>query len=74
MIGIFKHCFQYFEAGKYSLLLNTQVDIMYALTTVHNFINMNNPNNLDCLLEVEDEIINKENVRLTKVKSHTVIN
>jgi len=51
-IGIFKNYFWYFKAGRHSLPLSTQVDIVYALTAVHNFINMNNPNNLGYVLKV----------------------
>ena len=32
--------------------LSTQVNIVYALTVVHNFININNPDNLGYFLEV----------------------
>ena len=47
---------------------------MYALTMVYNFININNPDNLDYTLEVEDKIIDKEDVRLIEVESDIVIN
>ena len=45
-IGVFKNRFRYFKASRRSLPLSTQVDIVYALTIVHNFININNPDNL----------------------------
>jgi len=74
IIGIFKYCFRYFKASRRSLPLSTQVDIVYALTAVYNFININNPDNLDYPLEVEDKIIDKEDVRLVEVESNIVIN
>jgi len=74
VIGIFKHRFRYFKAGRYSLPLSTQVDIVYALTAVYNFININNLDNLDYPLEVEDKIIDKEDIRLIEVESNIVIN
>ena len=39
-IGVFKHRFRYFEAGRRNLPLRTQVEVMYALTAVHNFVNV----------------------------------
>jgi hypothetical protein len=50
-IGVFKNCFQCFKISKYSLPLSMQVNIIYinivyALTIVHNFININNLDNL----------------------------
>jgi len=51
-IGVFKNRFWYFKAGRYSLPLSTQVDIVYALTAVYNFININNLDNLGYFLEV----------------------
>ena len=39
-IGVFKHRFRYFEAGRRNLPLRTQVEVTYALTAVHNFINV----------------------------------
>ena len=50
------------------------MDIVYALTTVYNFINLNNLNNLDWPLKVKNKIIDKEDIRLTEVKSNIVIN
>ena len=50
------------------------MDVVYALTAVYNFININNPDNLDWPLEAEDEIIDKEDVRLVEVESDIVIN
>ena len=47
---------------------------MYTLTTVYNFININNLDNLGYVLEVQDKVINKENARLIKVESDIVIN
>ena len=50
------------------------MDIVYALTVVYNFININNLDNLGYVLEVQDKVINKENARLIKVESDIVIN
>lgn len=50
------------------------MDIVYALIMVYNFININNPNNLDWLLKIEDKIINKENVKLAEAKSNIIMN
>jgi len=73
-IGVFKHRFRYFKAGRRSLPLSTQVDAVYALATVYNFININKPDNLDNDLEVEDKVINKEDVELAEAESNIVIN
>jgi hypothetical protein len=51
-IGVFKNCFRYFKASRRSLPLSTQVNIVYALTIVYNFININNLDNLGYFLEV----------------------
>jgi len=51
-IGVFKNCFWYFKAGRRSLPLSTQVDVVYALTMVYNFININNLDDLGYVLEV----------------------
>ena len=51
-IGVFKNRFRYFKASRRSLPLSTQVNIVYALTIVHNFININNLDNLGYFLEV----------------------
>jgi len=50
------------------------VDVVYALATVYNFININKQDNLDNDLEVEDKVIDKEDVELTEVESNIVIN
>ena len=50
------------------------MDILYALATVYNFININKPDNLDDDLEVEDKVIDKEDVELVEVESDVVIN
>jgi hypothetical protein len=50
------------------------INIVYALTAVHNFVNINNLDNLGYFLKVQDEIINKEDARLTKAESDIVIN
>ena len=50
------------------------MDIVYALATVYNFININKPDNLDNDLEVEDKVIDKEDVELIEVESNIVIN
>ena len=74
-IGVFKNHFRYFKAGKCYLPLNTQVDIVYALAVVYNFININNLDDLlDNNLEVEDKVIDKNNTGLTKVESNIVMN
>ena len=73
-ISVFKNYFWYFKAGKHSLPLSTQVDIVYVLTAVYNFININNPNNLNYVLKVQNKIIDKEDAKLIKVKSDIVIN
>jgi len=73
-IGVFKHRFRYFKAGRRSLPLRTQVDVVYALATVYNFININKPDNLDNDLKVENEVINKEDIELAEVESDIVMN
>ena len=73
-IGVFKHHFRYFEAGRRSLPLSTQVDIVYALAAVYNFININKPDNLDNDLKVEDKVIDKEDIELTEAESDIVMN
>ena len=73
-IGVFKNRFRYFKASRHNLPLSMQVDIVYALAIVYNFININNPNNLDGDLEVEDKVINKEDVGLIKAECDIVIN
>ena len=73
-IGVFKHRFRYFKAGRRSLPLSTQVDVVYALAMVYNFININKPDDLDNDLEVEDKVIDKEDVELAEVKSDIVMN
>ena len=51
------------------------MDIVYALATVYNFININNPDNLlDDNLKVEDKVINKDDVGLIEVEGDVVIN
>jgi len=47
---------------------------VYALATVYNFININNPDDLDGDLEVEDKVIDKKDTRLAEVESDVVIN
>jgi hypothetical protein len=74
IIRIFKYHFQYFKVSKYSLPLNIGVNIVYTLTTVYNFININNLDNLNCPLKVEDKIINKKDTKLIEVESNIVIN
>jgi hypothetical protein len=51
-IGVFKNYFRYFKVSRRSLPLSTQVNVVYALTAVHNFININNLDNLGYFLEV----------------------
>ena len=51
------------------------MDIVYILAAVYNFININNLDNLlDDNLEVENEVIDKDNTVLAKAKSDIVIN
>jgi hypothetical protein len=50
------------------------INIVYALTIVHNFININNLDNLGYFLKVQDEIINKKDAKFIKAKSNIVIN
>ena len=47
---------------------------MYALTTVHNFINMNNLDNLGYFLEIQNKVIDKEDIKPTKTESNIAIN
>ena len=74
-IGVFKNYFWYFKAGRRHLPLSIQVDIVYTLAIVYNFININNLDNLlDNNLEVEDKVIDKDNIGLIKVEGNIVIN
>ena len=73
-IGVFKNCFRYFKASRHSLPLSTQVDIVYALAAVYNFININDLDNLDNDLEVEDEVEDEEDVGLAEVEGDVVMN
>ena len=73
-IGVFKTRFQYFRASRHSLPLSTQVNIVYTLTAVHNFININNLNNLGYFLEIQDKVINKKNIKPAKAESNIAIN
>ena len=73
-IGVFKTRFQYFRAGKRSLPLSIQVNVVYALTAVHNFININNLDNLGYFLKIQNEVINKKDIRPIKVESDIAIN
>ena len=50
------------------------MDIVYTLTAVYNFININNLNNLGYVLEVQDKVIDKKNIKFIKAKSDIVIN
>ena len=47
---------------------------MYALAVVYNFININNPDNLDGDLEAEYKVEDKEDVGLAEVESNIAIN
>ena len=51
-----------------------QIDIVYTLAIVYNFININSLDNLDGNLKVKNKVINKKNIRLIKVKSNIIIN
>ena len=74
-IGVFKNRFWYFKTGKYYLSLSTQVDIVYTLAAVYNFININNLDNLlNNNLEIKNKVINKDNVALAKAESDIIIN
>ena len=50
------------------------MDIVYALATVYNFININNLNDLNNNLEVKYKVINEKNIKFIKVKSDIIIN
>ena len=51
------------------------MDIMYTLAVIHNFININNPNDLlDNNLKVKNEVINKNNTGLTKTEGNIIMN
>jgi hypothetical protein len=73
-IGVFKNRFRYFEAGRRSLPLSTQVDVVYALTAVHNFINLNDPDDLGYFPEVQDEVVDEEDARLAEAESDVAMN
>ena len=74
-IRVFKNRFRYFKASRRCLPLNTQVDIVYALAMVYNFININNLDNLlDNNLEVENKVIDEDDIGLVEVESNIVIN
>ena len=74
-IRVFKNHFQYFKASRRCLPLNIQVDIVYALAIVYNFININNLDNLlNNNLKIKDEVIDKNNTGLIEVESNIVIN
>ena len=73
-IGVFKHRFRYFEAGRRNLPLRTQVEVVYALTAVHNFINMYNLNDLASFEEGGDEDIDEEDARLAQEESDVGMN
>ena len=73
-IGVFKNCFWYFKASRCSLPLSMQVDIVYTLTTVYNFININNLDDLDNNLKIKYKVKDKEDIGLIKVESNIVIN
>jgi hypothetical protein len=47
---------------------------VYALTAVHNFINMNNPDDPGYFPEVQDEVVDEEDARLTEAESDVAIN
>ena len=55
IIGVFKNRFRFFEAGRRNMPLKTQIEVVYALTAVYNFINMYNPDDLNSFPMVEDE-------------------
>jgi len=60
--------------GLYDLRHAALKNIIYTLAMVYNFININNPDNLNNNLKVEDEVEDKENIGLAKVKGDIVIN
>jgi len=74
IIGIFKNRFRFFKASRRNIPLRTQIKAVYALTAVHNFINMYNPDDLDSFLTVKDKEINKEDGRLVDKESNIGIN
>ena len=73
-IGIFKNWFRFFKAGRHNIPLRTQIEVVYALTAVYNFINIYNLDDLNSFLTVEDKKINKENRRLIDKGSNIGIN
>lgn len=77
-MGIFKSRFKCFEAAKRNLPLRTQVELVYALTAVHNFINQWNPDDLNQYPAVEDEEVDEEvdeeDARLAEEESDVVMN
>ena len=44
-----------------------QVDIIYTLAAVYNFININSLDNLNGNLKIKDKVINKKDIRLIKI-------
>ena len=73
-IGVFKTHFQYFKTGRRSLPLNIQVNVVYTLTIIHNFININNLDNLDYFLKIQNKVIDKEDIKPIKAENNIVIN
>ena len=47
---------------------------MYALTIVHNFININNLDNLGYFSKIQDKVIDKKDVKFVKAESNIVMN
>ena len=54
--------------------LRTQIEAVYALTVVYNFINIYNPDDLDSFLIIEDKEINNKDGRLIDKESNISIN
>ena len=72
--GVFKMRFQYFESARQNFPLLTQVLLVYALTAVHNFINMYNPDDLDGYGDIEDEEIDEEDAQIAEEESDIAMN
>jgi hypothetical protein len=50
------------------------INVVYTLTIIHNFININNLDNLGYFLKVQDEIVNKKDTRFVEVENDIIIN
>jgi hypothetical protein len=62
--GVFKKRFRYFESARQNFSITTQVDLVYALTAVHNFINMHDLHDLDSYDDMEE--VDEEDAQLAE--------